>query len=408
VASLSSRFVREKFAEYYQSDSCLVCAPTSMEKREFGFLLFKDRIMLRHRAFKNVGDLRAFLGQVVPSDVYYSSAYYERPEREMEEKGWLGADLVFDIDADHIPTPCTKTHDRWICASCGMTGRSLTPQECPVCGERRFDEKTWPCEVCLESAKRETIKLMDMLMEDFGFLSKEISVSFSGHRGYHVHVESEEIRALDQMARKEIVDYVVGIGLETGFHGLQSRPVLTGPLLSDSGWRGRLARGAYDFLLKAPSEELKNVGLEEKQIARIVKYREKLLESWNEAGPWGTMRDIGIEGWRKIAEHGVEKQASKIDTVVTTDIHRLIRLGNTLHGKTALRKIEVPIKKIGDFRPFKDAVAFTEGTVEVLVADAPKFRLGDEVYGPYRKKQVKLPTAAAMLLLCKKTATVVE
>ncbi|UCE43857.1 MAG: DNA primase small subunit PriS [Candidatus Bathyarchaeota archaeon] len=364
--------------------------------------------MLRHKAFRNVDDLTSFLEKVVPSDVYYSSAYYEDPEREMEKKGWLGADLIFDIDADHIPTPCTKTHDRWICANCGIIGRGLTPQNCPGCGERKFDERTWPCEKCLESAKTETIKLMDILIRDFGFLPEEIRVSFSGHRGYHVQVEREEIRTLNQMARKEIVDYVVGIGLEMGFHGLRDATILTGPILDDSGWRGRIARGTYEFLLKATPEELKRAGLKKKRVDTIIKYKKELLDSWKKGGPWGTVKDLGVDSWRKIVEHGTKIQSARIDTVVTTDIHRLIRLGNTLHGKTALIKIEVPAKEIEDFDPFTDAVVFNKGKAEVIVSDAPKFRLGDEVYGPYKEEKVELPTAVALLLLCKKAAKVIR
>ena len=104
----------------------------------------------------------------------------------------------------------------------------------------------------------------------------------------------------------------------------------------------------------------------------------------------------------------MEKQSVKIDTVVTTDIHRLIRLTNTLHGKTGLKKIEVPITGIEHFDPFKSAVTFKKGTVTVLVSDAPKFRLGDETYGPYKEQEIELPTAAALMLLCKGAAKVVE
>ena len=265
----------------------------------------------------------------------------------------------------------------------------------------------------MASAKAETMKLMDMLMKDFGFLPEEISLSFSGHRGYHVHVESEAIRTLDQMARKEIVDYLVGIGLETGFHGVgvtggRRARILAGPSLEDAGWRGRIARGTYEFLLTAAPEELEKVGLKKKLVNTIIKHKEEFLESWKKAGPWGIVKGIGTENWRKIAEHGVTKRSAKIDTVVTTDIHRLIRLGNTLHGKTGFKKIEVPISEIEDFDPFKEAVVFKEGKATVLVSDAPKFRLGEEVYGPYKEEKVELPTAAALLLVCKRTAKVVR
>jgi len=82
--------------------------------------------MLRHKGFRNVDALRSFLKTVVPSDVYYSSAYYERPEEDMRGKGWLGADLIFDIDADHIPTPCAKVHDIWVCNMYENDKRSTT------------------------------------------------------------------------------------------------------------------------------------------------------------------------------------------------------------------------------------------------------------------------------------------
>jgi len=413
MRSVSSNFVHDKFAEYYQKYSHSVQPPNSLEKREFGFLLFKERIMLRHKGFRRADDLRSFLNTIVPSDVYYSSAYYERPEDEMRGKGWMGADLIFDIDADHIPTPCAKAHDAWVCSNCRAVGRGMPPEKCPTCGEQKFDEKTWPCEVCLESAKGETMKLIDVLTKDFGFTSEELRAGFSGHRGYHVHVESEEIQSLDSMARKEIVDYVLGIGLETEFHGLgemggKGSRVLAGPDLYDFGWRGRIARGTYDFLLTATPEEFEKVGLKKKDADTIIQHKEALLKSWKEKGPWGIIKGIGAESWRKIAQYGVEKQSVKIDTVVTTDIHRLIRLTNTLHGKTGLKKIEAPITGIEHFDPLKSAVAFDEGTVTVFVSDGPQFRLGDEVYGPYKEQKIELPTAAALMLLCKGAAEVVE
>jgi len=403
-------FVRNKFLEYYEKHSSSIQPPTQIEKREFGFLLFKERVMIRHKGFKNVEDLTKFLKTLIPSDVYYSSAYYEKPEEEMEEKGWLGADLIFDIDADHIPTPCAKIHDQWTCSNCGTAGKGVLPEKCPACGEQRFDEKTWPCEVCLESAKAETIKLIDVLTRDFGFSSKEMSVSFSGHRGYHLHVESREVQALDSMARKEIVDYILGIGLETSFHGLEERKsrVLVGPGLDDSGWRGRIARGTYEFLLTATQEELEGIGLKKKVVDTLTQHKETILESWKEKGPWGAVKDVGVESWRKIAQQGAEMRSAKIDTVVTTDTHRLIRLINTLHGKTGLKKIEVPIANIERFDPLKSAVAFKEGTVKVLVSDAPEFRLEDQTYGPYKNREVELPTAAALILLCKGMAELKE
>jgi hypothetical protein len=79
-----------------------------------------------------------------------------------------------------------------------------------------------------------------------------------------------------------------------------------------------------------------------------------------------------------------------------------------LHGKTGLKKVEFPISKIEDFDPFESAVAFKKGAATVFVSDAPKFKLDGEIFGPYRNQRVELPMAAAMLLVCKGRAEVVE
>ncbi|MCK4435136.1 hypothetical protein KAU92_06560, partial [Candidatus Bathyarchaeota archaeon] len=322
----------------------------------------------------------------------------------MDRKGWLGTDLVFDIDADHIPTSCDKVHDKWVCGVCGLVGKGFAPSKCPVCGGEKFDMSTWPCEVCLDSAKTETIKLLDMLMQDFGFSEKELRAFFSGHRGYHVHVESEAIKTLDAMGRKEIVDYVSGLGLTVSFHGLNkrsSRETLSsqGGLFGGFGWRKRIALGMQNFILNAREEDLREIGLKKNIAKTILSNRDVILDNWLNKGTLGVVRGIGFESWKRIAEYSAKIQSAKIDTVVTTDIHRLIRLTETLHGKTGLKKVEFPISAIDDFDPFKSGVAFKSGTVTVFVSDAPKYRLGDEVLGPYKNQRAELPTAAAMLLV---------
>ncbi len=383
-----------------------------IDKREFGFILFEGW-MLRHKSFKHGEELKKFLQSSVPSDAYCSCAYYENAEAEMDKKGWLGADLIFDIDADHIPTPCDKIHDTWVCGSCGFTGKGVVHEFCPVCGGEKFDVSTWPCEVCLDSARTETMKLLDMLMRDFGFSKNEVRVCFSGHRGYHVHVENEAVRTLDAVARKEIVDYICGLGIDVAFHGLswkgrKASYDLRGSGLNVSDWRGRIERGMFDFIHNANEEELSKAGLNKSVAERILDNKDVILKSWETSGLWGVVRGLGSESLRKIAEYNASLQSAKIDTVVTTDVHRLIRLAKSLHGKTGLMKIEFPTSSIAEFDPFKSAVAFKKGVVTVFVSDAPEFRLGDEVFGPYKKQRVELPTAASVLLICKGRAEVVD
>ena len=406
----SRDFVYGKFSEFYRDPSTVIPSPASLGQRELGFLLFKERIMLRHRIFGRISDLKLFLGDRVPSDVYRSCAYYENPAAEMDKKGWLGADLVFDIDADHIPTSCDKLHDEWTCAKCGFSGKGITPEACPACEGQKFDAKTWPCEVCLESAKEETIKLVDMLSVDFGFSDSEVSVFFSGHRGYHVHVESEAVKTLDTMARKEIVDYITGLGLsvlgsnEAKSRGAKRRRARSFSL-HDFGWNRRLKLGLRNFILNATKEDLIDAGVKGNS-AVILRNKELILKRCIEEGRWSSVKGVSVGTWRRLAEYVKDLESSKIDTVVTTDTHRLIRMNGTLHGKTGLRKVEFPATHLADFDPFEEAVAFKEGAVKVFVSDAPKFRLGGSVFGPYKRQTVEVPTAAAVLLICRGRAEV--
>jgi DNA primase small subunit len=405
----SQDFVYRKFSDFYNNPSTEIPSPILLEQREFGFLLLKEKIMIRHKGFGSVDSFRTFLSETVPSDVYHSCAYYENPTFEMDKKGWLGADLVFDIDADHIPTSCNKIHDEWTCKACGFSGKGITPGNCPICGSQKFDTKTWPCKLCLDSAKEETGKVIDMLGRDFGFSDKEIHVFFSGHRGYHVHVEKDTIKTLDAIARKEIVDYVSGVGLamfdrerKDGRRSTRTPPAFA---FSNFSWDKRLKKGMQEFIANATKDDLRNIGIKQTCDA-ILKSKEMILKRCLEENRWTSVKGISLETWTRIAEYVKNLESAKIDTVVTTDIHRLIRSTGTLHGKTGLKKVECPVSDLNEFDPFKEAVAFKEGTAKVFISDAPEFKLGENAFGPYRNQKIELPVAAAILLICKGRAEV--
>ena len=200
-------FLKKRFSDYYKDAKLYL--PDRFGRREWGFMFLGENFMQRHIAFQNQGNLRQFLSQKIPAHVYHSSAYYETPDaKTMSEKNWLGADLIFDIDCDHISTPCKKTHDLWMCLDCSSTGKGETPHLCPKCGGGKLNANRWICERCLEKAKHEALKLTAILEEDFGVSSKTVGAVFSGHRGYHIHVAEKALRRLGSAERKEIVDYV--------------------------------------------------------------------------------------------------------------------------------------------------------------------------------------------------------
>jgi len=143
-------------------------------------------------------------------------------------------------------------------------------------------------------------------------------------------------------------------------------------------------------------------------IDNILSKREEILRSWERRGPWSIIRGVGVETWRKIIRRAVGSQAARIDTVVTTDIHRLIRLPATLHGRTGWLKVSFPAGEIEGFDPFSSAIAFKRGEAIVYVKRAPNFRIGEETFGPFRDEKVELPMAAAIFLLCKGVAEVAD
>ncbi|MDH7563402.1 MAG: DNA primase small subunit PriS [Candidatus Bathyarchaeota archaeon] len=398
------------FREYYAKDFSLGEDFPSIEKREFGFASFGGW-MLRHKSFKTAEELEFFLQDSVPYGAYFSCAYYEDPEADMNKKGWLGADLIFDVDADHIPTSCNKIHDEWVCGSCGFAGRGIEPEKCPSCSSEKIEVNSWPCEVCIETAKVEIIKLVDFLVDDFGFSEKEIRLFFSGHRGYHVYVQTKSVEPLDAIARKEITDYICGRGLRFSSFGLDGKVLATKKgafkVLADLGWRRRIVRGIKDAILNADEQKLASFGFSNADTRAILENKEKILIELEKSDKAGLIKGIGPERWEKIVNLSVSLQSAKIDTVVTTDVHRLIRLDNSLHGKTGFKKVEIPMSAIEDFDPFKSAVAFTKGEVTVLVSSAPAFKLDDETFGPYKNQKIELPTAAAVLLVCKGRAEVI-
>lgn len=402
----SNEFIKSKFAEYYNKHAILK-APTNIKNREFGFFTFGKKSMIRHLSFKSEEELKTFLEKTVPSDAFSSSAYYEHPTAKMNEKAWFGADLIFDIDADHIPTSCDKAHDEWTCRDCGHQHKGQTLEKCPKCKGQKLDVKSWPCEVCLNSARIETSKLIDMLIQDFGFRKEEMHVFFSGHRGYHVHVENEAFRGVDTLGRKEVVDYIGGLGLDLTLHGFdnkrtESKHVHYGGL-DNFGWRGRILKCIDDSVCDAKRKDCRTADLKDTG-ASSAKREEKMHRKPRSKR---STSSEPIPSKKKI-ERCKDYASTKIDTVVTTDVHRLIRLPGSLHSKTGLRKVEFPLSNLKEFDPFKSAVPLMKGTVRVSVFNSPKFRLCEETFGPYKSEEVDLSVAAAVLLICRGRAEVVE
>jgi DNA primase small subunit len=346
--------LKSLYKQYYFNRAGWIELPDEIQSREFGYIPFGGS-MVRHLSFKSAGEAVAEILRQTPSSVYCSNARYAAPTLPMEEKGWSGAELIFDIDATDIPTPCKKGHDIWYCEDCHASGRPPRPPKCPKCSASTA-ELHGTCAVCLDAAKAHARRLSGFLQGDFGTPQSAIRVYFSGNRGYHLHVFDERFYQLNSEGRAEVADYVRGDSLPTGqtlASLLKRRPAGAGP--HSGGWMKRI---------------------------------ETTVEERKE-GYAGTLQ--------KLVSEAVSSQRALVDSSVTTDVHRVFRLAGTLHGNTGMCKKRV--ESLDAFDPTTDAVVLSAEPMKVNVAVYPQFSMGGESFGPFRSNVVTLPAYAAVPIL---------
>lgn len=391
--------MRGWFQRYYQSYPPR--APDRLDRREFGFMFFDREYVQRHLAFGEPGQLRSYLQGQVPSHAYYSSAYYQLPAAStMEEKRWLGADLVFDLDADHVK---------------GAEG--LTYAE------------------MLARIKVELLRLLDdFLLGDLGMDTSHLKIVFSGGRGYHIHVVDARLATLRSHERREIVDYIAGTDLNMewvfperitnarSFKGvsLESR-VRVIPDETSGGWRRRMRDGVRWLVEEMRSRDLVDL-----------KARLPTLANESDATIKGMLRDLysksgtrdgadlmlsgnafssftdrrHLDLFLRLLEVEVKPRfTAEIDEPVTSDIKRLIRLPLSLHGKTGLKVTPMDREELTGFDPLRDAVPdiYPESPIEVY---APR-PVDVEIKGRrFRAEGVcEVPVYAAVFMIGRRMAT---
>lgn len=378
LESKEASFVKKLIGEFYRNAENI--SPRNIERREFGFGDFERKISYRHYSFKNAVQLKDYLSTNAPPFVSYSSAEYEKPDgRPMENKKWIGSDLLFDIDASDLGLPCKLEHG-----------------------------SSWVCQKCFDGAKFETIKLVEeFLIPDFGFSEKEISVNFSGNRGYHIHVHDDNTFKLDGEARKSIINYITANNIELSafFPNLGRKGVrLEGPKPTDSGWGGKFANGVIRSLNSGTSS-LMELGIDKKS-AQMLTRKSAEIALGISTGNWDKVNiPKKAEFWSNILKSIAIKQSDMIDKNVSTDKFHLIRLPGTIHGDTGLVAKRVKsLKALEDFEPMNETIAFGDKYVKIKTAKVPKFLMNGMEFGPYDNKELELPTYAACYLILKRVA----
>jgi DNA primase small subunit len=388
------RFVKQMFSKYYSETK--VPAPSKIEQREFGVITERAG-MWRHLGFPTEAEMQAFLMKQAPLHAYHSSAYYGKPAaRTMEEKGWLGADLVFDLDADHIEG-----------------SENMTMEE------------------MLAAVKVQFTKLLDdFLLDDFGFSEKDVKIVFSGGRGYHAHISNKSVLKLDSHERREIVDYITNPDEDN----LISEEALYTNRFKDSvttkytyklfpkgtpSWRGKVTARVMDFIDETE-------GLDKEKIIGKLMYSKgigfKLANGiyddlyLGKPGNRGIdkMQDLNLDVFscdlnrtsfiKFIKQTLIIGMEGETDEPVTSDIKRLIRLPESLHGKTGLVVHRLGIREYRDFLPLRDAVwkGYGDNAVKVTGREDSEINLAGQRFRLSKDRDDELPAYAAAFFACQK------
>lgn len=394
----NSRFLLKMFRRYYKENEMPM--PSRFGRREFGFMYFDRDFMQRHMSFSNPTEMRKFMIAQVPKHSYYSTAYYRRPNAPtMEEKGWMGADLIFDLDADHLE---------------GAEDMSYSQM--------------------MDQIKKEMINLLDsFLYNDLGFDEKDVGIYFSGGRGYHAHIELNDVTGLGSHERREIVDFVTSNGLDidrvfrqenvvrsvVNVKGQERNNISTFrtiPPEDSGGWWLRMRNGLKDVVNDVCDQDTKDLkrtypSIKSMSPKTIESYRDDLIKSRDVIfvnNRMATLKKGTQDMLIKIMKEDVAYRLSgEVDEPVTADIKRLIRLPGSLHGKTGLKVMPITRDELNGFDPLLDALpeSYTSDPITVNVKRKTDIKINGERFD-LDIGVTEIPEYAAVFLVGRRIADI--
>jgi len=391
----NSRFMLKAFKKYYRTEGAVL--PDRFARREFGFMFFDKNFVQRHLSFSSPEELHRYMQGNVPAHSYYSTSYYRKPDEPvMEDKQWLGAELIFDLDADHLDGAKEMTYAQMIL-----------------------------------QIRSEMINLVDsFLLGDLGFSEDQVHITFSGGRGYHAHVRTPDVMELGTHERRELVDYITGSGLNIDWvfpiNRVATSKVVTGngvrtnvakdrliPPADAGGWKRRMRGGLMDVVNVFCDCDMKEIKREYPSIKKsdgksIIKAQEELRKARSVLFDKNNMAMLSTSVQNmlmKVMKEDVAYRLSgEVDEPVTADIKRLIRLPGSVHGKSGLRVTPITREQLTDFDPLQMAVpdAYSDEPVKITMRKPTDLDMKGEHFS--LKGETEVPEFAAVFLIGRKMA----
>ena len=391
----NSRFLLKSFRKYYKENEVIM--PDRFTKREFGFMFFDKNMVQRHIGFPNAEEIRRFMISQVPSHSYYSTAYYRKPSAPtMEEKEWLGAELIFDLDADHLE---------------GADKMSYAEM--------------------LVRIREEMISLTDnFIYSDLGFSEDDVHLTFSGGRGYHAHIPADSVLTLGTHERRELVDYITCSGMNIDwifpFQQVVTSQFKTSagsrtnvakdrliPLPEAGGWKRKMRNGLMDVVNDICDLEVKALktaypSIKSSTSATVLKVQTDVRNSRTSLfvkNNMATLSKTSQEMLVKIMKEDVaHRLAGEVDKPVTPDIKRIIRLPGSVHGKSGLRVTPITRDELTNFDPLEDAIpsSYTNEPIKLTMKRDYEFKMKGESFK--LSGETEAPEFAAVFLVGRKVA----
>ncbi len=405
-------WLRSTWGWYYSMDPPPM--PDRYTRREFGFMLWPEAPgpppFFRHRAYGDKAKFHNYLSWKAPHSVYYSTAYYRKPgEMKMADKGWLGAELIFDLDADHLDEA----------EAAKAAGKEM------------------PIEDQLKIVKTQFQRLLDeFIFGDFGVDPKDVFLTFSGGRGYHAHVMDPKLMALDNKGRREIVDYITGkvptlkgtedpdlspfiwekaVGVRGHGQWAKADKAQFIHPVDAPGWQGRLTRSLVQVLrnevLDADTYSARSWLVNLEGVGK--KSADTFIETFNEEKLSRIEQGYLEQGAviKKVCKHVLGQSVlalgkGETDEPVTADVKRLIRLPGSIHGKSGLKVVTMTRDELDDFDPFRDAVALPLDPVKMTPRSDQSVSLAGERVSVKGGEETEIPMAHAAWLCARQQGTI--
>lgn len=348
---------------------------------------------LRHKSFSDMESVRRFLSERPQHSCFYSTAYWKKPhELKMADKDWLGADLIFDLDGDHLP---------------GVTDKDF-PGMIEV-----IQEQAWSL-------------WHDFLEPDFGFNEEHLQVTFSGHRGFHLHYRDPKFFHLDSEARRELVSHIRGEGVEVSDLLERARHP------NATGWAKRVGTGINSVvskldqihegdtkLLNSITATLQDMmdreGLKGLRGKSSVEKLAELMQAESRRKRVMDGRLAALNNHALLFQNLIRADSSVVlgsagetDEVVTIDTRRQIRWPGSLHGKSGMRVTEFPLSRLDpdgkdSFDCLSEGIALSrENSVKVeMVVDDAIARFDNRVIDASSGDILEIHEAGATFLILK-------